>query len=304
MSFRIYLIFFLFFSPILIKSTNQQSNKNTSTNNNINSNNYKNNNNNDFNLSYLEKIYKSKTEITSSLMEKISYSISKIPPLPSYYISFNGGKDCLAGYILLKYYFYCLEKGIPYTKKSSLLSFSYSSSLNSDYYTPPGKIFFLYFMRGSSFKEEIEYVKKFAKNERIDLFITELPYIKGIKFFINYFQFDTVIMGTRKNDLKYETQEEIKKISEELVAESSGNYPKFLRFFPVFNFDYNEIWKVILITNFEYLNLYDKGYSSIGYTNDTSINKNLISNGNKNFTEKFIPAWALDNDFNEREFRK
>ena len=41
--------------------------------------------------------------MTPQLMSKISFSCGLIQDQQVYYLSFNGGKDCLAAYIILKY---------------------------------------------------------------------------------------------------------------------------------------------------------------------------------------------------------
>ena len=119
-------------------------------------------------------------------------------------------------------------------------------------------------------------------------------------------------MGTRISD-NNNLDENIKKISKNLIENSTKPFPQFIRFYPVYNFNYSEIWKIILISKFDYLNLYDKGFSSIGKKTNTNINKNLINkfyNNNENnnninnkYNKYYYPAWFLIDEKSEREFR-
>ena len=242
------------------------------------------------NILNLESYYKEMIKIDDNLMQKISYSLSKFKIEDEYFLSFNGGKDILASYILLKYYLYCKDYKYDYTNKSSYIKFT-----NSNYIPKKHKITFLYFTRKTSFEQEIQYVKKLTEKENVQLLMTESDYISGMKFFISFLHINTLIMGTRADDLNNKTY--INTISKSLLSESTYPYPYFIRFFPVFNFIYKDIWKLILSSNMEYLCLYDKGFSSIGYINNTLVNPNLIKNGT------ILPAWVLDDENSERHSR-
>ena len=76
-----------------------------------------------FNLECLNKFKEEMKKITPELFQKIVYSCSKIKEENIYYVSFNGGKDSLAAYLILKYYLYCIENDINYSHFESLNKF-------------------------------------------------------------------------------------------------------------------------------------------------------------------------------------
>jgi 3'-phosphoadenosine 5'-phosphosulfate sulfotransferase (PAPS reductase)/FAD synthetase len=211
------------------------------------------------------------------------------------YVSFNGGKDCLAAYILIKYFFYCKVNELIVEEISSFESFINSKTQIkiSDF-----NIIFIYFVNDKNFKEEEDYVINFAKEEGVEIFYLYSDYITGLKYLIQNFDLKLVIMGTRKDDLiKYKSP--TKGVDETLTHHSTAPYPDFVRFYPIFKFDFDDIWRLIILSKTNYLELYDRGFSSIGNRFNTSINENLKIDENL-----ILPAWCLQDSVSERSFRK
>ena len=244
-----------------------------------------------FNLEYLNKFKEEMKKITPELFQKIVYSCSKIKEENIYYVSFNGGKDSLAGYLILKYYLYCIENDLNYSHFESLNKFKENQNkivLN--------KVVFLYFVSDKHFESEEDYVINFAKKEKIKIFYCYSSYVNGLNYLLKRFDIHTIIMGTRNDDIKNTLNSNI--ISNSLIESSTKPFPNFNRLYLVFNFSYNEIWRLILFLNSDYLDLYDKGYSSIGDRYNTKINQYLFINNREIF-----PAWCLLNNDSERAFR-
>jgi len=255
----------------------------------------------------IENYYDNLIIINDDFYEKIIFSLNLIPVLNLYYVSFNGGKDCLAAYILIKFKIFCIEYNLDYKNKENFEKFS-----KEKFYTK--KIILLYFVNDNHFEEEENYVINFIKNEKVFINYYYSSYVEGLKFFLKKKndKNDLIFMGTRIAD-NNNLDENIKKISKNLIENSTKPFPQFIRFYPVYNFNYSEIWKIILISKFDYLNLYDKGFSSIGKKTNTNINKNLINkfyNNNENnnninnkYNKYYYPAWFLIDEKSEREFR-
>ena len=244
-----------------------------------------------FNLEYLNKFKEEMKKINHKLFKKIVYSCSKIKEENIYYVSFNGGKDSLAAYLILKYYLYCIENDINYSHFESLNKFKENQNkivLN--------KVVFLYFVSDKHFESEEDYVINFAKKEKIKIFYCYSSYVNGLNYLLKKFDIHTIIMGTRNDDIKNTLNSNI--ISNSLIESSTKPFPNFNRLYLVFNFSYNEIWRLILFLNSDYLDLYDKGYSSIGDRYNTKINQYLFINNREIF-----PAWCLLNNDSERAFR-
>ncbi len=223
------------------------------------------------------------------------------------FLSFNGGKDCLAAYIILKYYLFCKEKNIQYSNKNSFDIFIQQKNealINSK------KIKFVYFLNKKNFESEEDYVVNFSKKENVEIFYIHGDYILGLNFLIQNFSLKFILMGTRLNDMKQNNNNLNK---EDLIHESTAPYPHFFRFYPVYKFEYEDIWRLILISNFDYLGLYDIGFSSIGNKLNTKINRNLIyketgnvKNDDVSYDEQelLLPAWCLKSGESERSFRE
>lgn len=96
--------------------------------------------------------------------------------------------------------------------------------------------------------------------------------------------YEAVILGQRSSDPQCPSG---------FFAESTPNWPKFIRVFPLLNWSYTDIWKFIKETDSEYCILYEKGYSSIGPMSKTLPNPLL--NGR--------PAWELFDSSSERKGR-
>ena len=244
-----------------------------------------------FSLEYLNKFKEEMKKITPELFQKIVSSCSKIKEENIYYVSFNGGKDSLASYLILKYYLYCIENDLNYSHFESLNKFKENQNkivLN--------KVVFLYFVSDKHFESEEDYVINFAKKEKIKIFYCYSSYVNGLNYLLKRFDIHTIIMGTRNDDIKNTLNSNI--ISNSLIESSTKPFPNFNRLYLVFNFSYNEIWRLILFLNSDYLDLYDKGYSSIGDRFNTKINQYLFINNREIF-----PAWCLLNNDSERAFR-
>ena len=210
------------------------------------------------NLDSLNKYKEEMKKITPELFQKIIYSCSKIQEQNIYYVSFNGGKDCLAAYLILKYYLYCKENNLNYSDIESLNKFANNKN---KFFSYLNKVVFLYFINDKHFESEEDYVIKFAKKEQIKIYYCYSSYEEGLNYLLNRFSINKIIMGTRNDDLK--NTEHSNLIVDTLIEKSTKPFPEFDRFYLVFNFTYNEIWRLILFLNSDYLDIYDKSYSSI-----------------------------------------
>lgn len=247
------------------------------------------------NLDSINEFKEEMKKITPELFQKIIDSCNKIKSEDIYYVSFNGGKDCLAAYLVLKYYLFCTEKNLNISDIESLNKLVENKN---NFFSFLNKVIFIYFISDKHFEEEEDYVVKFAKKEKIKICYCYSSYPNGLTFLLNKFSIEKIIMGTRIDDIKNNSSN-IDLISNTLIENSTKPFPEFQRFYAVFNFTYDEIWRLILFLNSDYLELYDKGYSSIGNRFNTKINNFLINNN-----KEIFPAWCLENHESERAFRQ
>ena len=80
---------------------------------------------------------------------------------------------------------------------------------------------------------------------------------------------------------------------------SSAGWPKFMRVFPILDWDYCTIWKYLRLFNLPYCSLYDLGYTSLGEKNNSQPNPHL----KKEDGGGFKPAYELTDDSLERKSR-
>ncbi|KAF1742186.1 hypothetical protein MXB_1931 [Myxobolus squamalis] len=99
------------------------------------------------------------------------------------------------------------------------------------------------------------------------------------------------LMGNRKTDHALNSLQSFQQTDE--------GWPRFLRVFPIINFDYADVWKYIQKFSVPYCKLYSQGYTSIGSLNKTRKNETLRING----SDKCLHASELTDVSSERNFR-
>lgn len=236
--------------------------------------------------------------VDDEFMEKIKFPLNIIDELFSngtfswdkkIFLSFNGGKDCLAAYLVMKYFFFCKERSLDYKSKANFKQFCEVNEKRTKINLNP--VTFVYFLDQRNFPIEEDYVIDFARSEGVEIVYLCSNFIFGLNYMIKYLNMQTIIMGTRKQDLP-------SGVGSYLLHPSTPPYPTFLRFYPCFFFEYSDIWKLILTTKTQYMKLYDMGYSSIGKMGKTFPNANLVKEDGTT-----LPAWCLSNSATEREYR-
>jgi 3'-phosphoadenosine 5'-phosphosulfate sulfotransferase (PAPS reductase)/FAD synthetase len=246
--------------------------------------------------------------ITDEFLKKILFAMKSLDELyangiinskDKLAISFNGGKDCLAAYIVLKYYFYCKKFGFDYDFESFHSFCNLNPTSKENFSLKEYGLYLIYFINDAYFEEEENYVIEFMRREKIETFYSYSDIATGLKYLIKNYDLKFVFMGTRVDDMGIKQVDNSNRINEnKLIHPSTHPYPTFLRFYPIYNFNFEEVWKIILVSKFKYLELYDKGYSSIGKKHNTHVNKNLI------VENSVLPAWCLKKFDTEREYRK
>ena len=224
--------------------------------------------------------------------------------LPELSLAYNGGKDCL---VLLILYLCALH-----TKAAEAAI------------TEP--IQCVYIQAEHPFQEVEDFVVSSVKAYSLSL----LQYAKPMKAAFADYLHDTpsvkaIFVGTRRTDPHGEFLKHF--------DPTDHGWPKFIRIHPVIDWHYVDIWTVsgihqhnrrgvltdhaqfIRHLNVPYCPLYDRGYTSLGGTDDTHPNPALARqsasaqtsklddvNGSANgtATPKFRPAYELVDDYEER----
>ncbi|KAL2044311.1 hypothetical protein N7G274_003016 [Stereocaulon virgatum] len=78
-------------------------------------------------------------------------------------------------------------------------------------------------------------------------------------------------------------------------------WPPFMRVHPVLEWRYKEVWAFLRYMRVEYCVLYERGYTSLGGTNDTHPNPRLKVEG---VGGAYRPAWMLEQEGDERAGRE
>lgn len=264
-----------------------------------------------------DKLTKSLNAINSYLTSSSlsSMSSSKLT------ISFNGGKDSIAALISVKFFFYLKQKEEENEKENekneekqlfiknintvntyeNFLNFTskrqgYSYKINPDY------VKIIIFINNDIFNEEIEYLISILKHENLPYLIIFSSFKDGLFYSTQQENIRNIVMGIRiddQNQRKNQGNEGLSYENQQFISKSDGGYPDFIRIYPIFEFDYYEIWGLILLVDYPYPLLYDIGYSSIGRRSLTDKNSQL-----KHEDDEYLPAFCLEDVESERVFRK
>ncbi|KAJ4301625.1 3'-phosphoadenosine 5'-phosphosulfate sulfotransferase [Kalmusia sp. IMI 367209] len=215
-------------------------------------------------------------EVISEALDK--YQLSELS------LAYNGGKDCLV--LLILYLCALHKKGLTPADPNA---------------HPDTAIKCVYIQAAHPFQEVEHFVDVSVKTYSLAL----LEYAKPMKAaFADYLR-DTpsvkaIFVGTRRTDPHGEHLKHF--------DPTDSGWPAFMRIHPVIDWHY-----FIRHLNIPYCKLYDRGYTSLGGTDDTHPNPALAkapskqaSNGNVavttngTSTPKFRPAYELVDDYEER----
>ncbi|KAL1597974.1 3'-phosphoadenosine 5'-phosphosulfate sulfotransferase [Paraconiothyrium brasiliense] len=204
--------------------------------------------------------------------------------LPELSLAYNGGKDCLV--LLILYLCALHRKGLTPTDP------------NSD---PSTAIKGVYIQAPHPFKEVEDFVEVSVKTYSLQL----LEYAKPMKAAFADYLHDTpsvkaIFVGTRRTDPHGEHLKHF--------DPTDSGWPAFMRIHPVIDWHYVDIWTFIRHLNIPYCKLYDRGYTSLGGTDDTHPNPALAAakqaaNGDAASAPNgasFRPAYELVDDYEER----
>ncbi|PVI03513.1 adenine nucleotide alpha hydrolases-like protein [Periconia macrospinosa] len=235
------------------------------------------------------------SERLKSLQAQIRLSLQVIAEaleryqLPELSLAYNGGKDCL---VLLILYLYALhKKGLTPADPNA---------------HPDTAIKCVYIQAKHPFQEVEDFVESSVKLYSLSL----LEYAKSMKTAFTDYLHDTpsvkaIFVGTRRTDPHGEHLKHF--------DPTDHGWPAFMRIHPVIDWHYVDIWTFIRHFNIPYCELYDRGYTSLGGTDDTQPNPALVEkpsensmNGSTNGTgaanpsSHFRPAYELVDDDEER----
>ncbi|KAF9739623.1 FAD synthetase [Paraphaeosphaeria minitans] len=211
--------------------------------------------------------------------------------LPDLSLAYNGGKDCLVLLIL----YLCALHGKALSPADPNRS-------------PDTTIKCVYIQAPHPFQEVEDFVQVSVKTYSLQL----LEYAKPMKAAFADYLHDTpsvkaIFVGTRRTDPHGEHLKHF--------DPTDSGWPAFMRIHPVIDWHYVDIWTFIRHLNIPYCKLYDRGYTSLGGTDDTHPNPALAaakpppdgtapstapSTPNGTPKPQFRPAYELVEDYEER----
>ncbi|KAK9420233.1 hypothetical protein SUNI508_06502 [Seiridium unicorne] len=199
-------------------------------------------------------------------------------------LSYNGGKDCLVLLILILASLPAHFPPPPSTPPPPL------SSCNTPSF--PVLLQAIYIRPTSPFEEVDSFVARTSEEYHLDLVTSDKPMKPALQDYLQeMFAVKAVFVGTRRTDPHG------KDLSH--FQETDGDWPRFMRIHPVIDWHYREVWGFIRALDIPYCPLYDKGYTSLGGTDDTHPNPALKA-GESEKTDGFKPAYELTEDHEER----
>ncbi|KAK8042527.1 phosphoadenosine phosphosulfate reductase [Apiospora phragmitis] len=180
-------------------------------------------------------------------------------------IAYNGGKDCLDGAVLQ-----LAGRAVP-------------PALQALYIRPP-----------RPFAEVDAFVAETTATYHLDLATSDQPMKAALaEYLVERPRVKAVFVGTRRTDPHGAALG--------FFDETDPDWPRFMRVHPVIDWHYREVWGFIRALDIPYCPLYDKGYTSLGGTDDTHPNPALRRGSTEEERKNgFRPAYELMDDDEER----
>jgi len=213
--------------------------------------------------------YGSEKEFVKNSIDWVSKALNEYKP-EELCISFNGGKDCTA---LLHIVYTVFVEKYPNNK------------LNAFYIEIP-----------DSFPSLENFVRQTVRRYNLNLISHCTPdYKKALHYLKSETQIKAIFMGTRISDLP-------KNVALSEWQMTDANWPQFLRISPMLKWSYSQVWSFLRDNDVLYCSLYDRGYTSVGSTSNTTPNP-LLKFMSRNGSTYYMPAYMLTNEEQERSGR-
>ncbi|XP_026729683.1 FAD synthase-like [Trichoplusia ni] len=189
------------------------------------------------------------------------------------FLSFNGGKDCT---VLLDLTINVLR---DIYKREDIGS----------------ELKIVYIRTKGPFREIESFVKEIEEHYGVNLIVTEGELKLTLQRLLEQdSRLKACLMGTRRTDPYSENLK--------FMQTTDPSWPQIIRVSPLLNWTYHQIWSYTLQQRVPYCSLYDKGYTSIGSTDNTWPNP-ALAHKDKYGALTYLPAWQLSDASLERAGR-
>lgn len=256
------------------------------------------------------------SEILRAVQQQVQVSLDVVDKaledygIPELSLSYNGGKDCLVMLILI---LACLPRhfdpAIPPSPTPAAAAAG-NTLFNAILKPPkprqsppqqfPDALQAVYVVSRHPFAEVDTFVDRTSAEYHLAVERIAQPMKPALHAYLaSRPAVRAVFVGTRRTDPHGENLTHF--------DATDPGWPPFMRVHPVIDWHYAEIWAFIRHLGIPYCELYDRGYTSLGGTTDTSPNPALkrvvvgdVPGGNKEPQEMFRPAYELMDDYEER----
>jgi len=155
-------------------------------------------------------------------------------------LAFNGGKDCLIVFQLVKAYCEHYHRPMP---------------------------FLVYFEREDEFPEMIDFMHRTVESRNLTIHTVKGGFKQGLQE-LKDLGIRAVLMGQRRSD-PYAPDAHF--------AMTTQGWPELMRINPILDMNYTSVWAFLRGTSTTYCSLYDQGYTSLGPKSKTLPHSRLSS---------------------------
>lgn len=157
-----------------------------------------------------------------------------------------------------------------------------------------GDVRTIFFLMDKEYPEMLAFMRSFAHRFQLNVAELKCGFKEGLAELVNgrgskeSLPMKAMFTGTRRDDPNGRHQQ--------AFCPTDPSWPPLMRVNPILEYKYHDIWLFLRVFDLPYCQMYDRGYTSIGTTDDTTTNEILWSP----LLRRYFPPWRLPIGDHER----